>query len=403
MQQTTDPFDRLKGLAFRRGWIPAALPIVVLAAVVITETLLQPSAVKPFFGDAFNSGIVIALSAAGPLTLGYSLLRSVRRLSPLKSRVKEVAWPLRGPALMLDNGLAVSLLGGRLMSLSLLLGLDGSVLLLPVKEALRWTTVRRTRRVATVIPGSVHSPIGSELEALRARLGVRLSVAMVREPRRTLSSPSNARWIATLTASNGFFPPNIGRFAAELDGIEDFLKRLVRPYMNRAVPTNGDNGRGETIPLDTGMPKAARPGEQLVGVGLWTRFRGTAAGFQRMVALTLLLATTTVLGGLFLPGLMGLVDLIVLISGGGLIGASARTRRDGFAGGLIFGLAGTFLGSLILLPLEAGLQGGGILMIGVGFLLGFAGGLVLGFIEGLFAGVAGYVGARLAKKPIRAP
>ena len=41
-------------------------------------------------------------------------------------------------------------------------------------------------------------------------------------------------------------------------------------------------------------------------------------------------------------------------------------------------------------------------MIGVGLLAGFAGGLILGFIEGLFGAVAGYVGARLAKKPIRA-
>jgi hypothetical protein len=34
--------------------------------------------------------------------------------------------------------------------------------------------------------------------------------------------------------------------------------------------------------------------------------------------------------------------------------------------------------------------------------VGFAGGLVLGFIYGLFGGIAGYVGARLTKKPIRA-
>jgi hypothetical protein len=118
--------------------------------------------------------------------------------------------------------------------------------------------------------------------------------------------------------------------------------------------------------------------------------------------LTLVLTATTVLGGLFLQSLGSVMVLIVLVLGGGLIGASARTRRDGFAGGLIFGWAGTFLGFLILLPLEAGMQGGGLLMIGVGLLVGLVGGLILGFIEGLFGGVAGYVGARLAKKPIRA-
>jgi len=121
-----------------------------------------------------------------------------------------------------------------------------------------------------------------------------------------------------------------------------------------------------------------------------------------MVGLTLLLTTTNVLGGLFFQGVAGLMVLIVVLFGGGLIGASARTRRDGFAGGLISGWAGTFFGFLILLPLEVGLQGGGLLMIGVGLLVGFAGGLILGLIYGLFGGAAGYVGARLAKKPGRA-
>jgi len=48
------------------------------------------------------------------------------------------------------------------------------------------------------------------------------------------------------------------------------------------------------------------------------------------------------------------------------------------------------------------LQGGGLLIIGIGLLAGFAAGLVVGLIYGLFGGAAGYVGARLAKKPGRA-
>ncbi|TLZ82486.1 MAG: hypothetical protein E6K05_05320 [Methanobacteriota archaeon] len=187
-----------------------------------------------------------------------------------------------------------------------------------------------------------------------------------------------------------------------MDGVENFLKRLVFPYNDAATRTTISGGGGETTPLDMGTTRVALPGERLVGVGLWKRFRATDPVFQRMVALTLVLTTTTVLGGLFFQGVGSLMVLIVLIMGGGLIGASARTRRDGFAGGLIFGWGGTFLGFLILLPLEAVLQGGGLLMIGVGLLAGFAGGLILGFIEGLFGAVAGYVGARLAKKPIRA-
>jgi hypothetical protein len=399
---SADPFDKLRSLAFRQGWIRAALPLVAFVAAVIVENMLQPSAVNQWFSNALNIGTVVAIFGPAALALLYSPLRSARRLSPLKSRVKEVALPVGGPTLMLDNGLVVSLLGGRLLLVSLLFGLDGSVLRLPVGEALRWTRVRRARRIATVVPGSAAPPFGAELEALRARLGIRLLIAMVREPRPHLSLPSNPRWIATLTASNSFSAPNIEGLARELDGVENFLQRLVRPYSDAAAPATLSSGLSETTPLNIGMTRVALPGEQLVGVGFWRRFRGTAPSFQRLAALTLVLTATTVLGGLFLQSLGSVMVLIVLVLGGGLIGASARTRRDGFAGGLIFGWAGTFLGFLILLPLEAGLQGGGLLMIGVGLLVGLVGGLILGFIEGLFGGVAGYVGARLAKKPIRA-
>src|SRR2546422_666146 len=399
-QPASDPFDRLKRLAFRRGWIPTALPIVAFLAVVIAETLLQPSAVNQWFTNPINMGTLFAFFAAAAFALRYSPFRSVRRLSPLKSRVKEVALPLGGPTLVLDNGLVVSLLGGRFLLLSLPFGLDGSVLTVPVEEAPRWTRFRRTRRVAMVIPGLL-TPLGAELEGLRARLGVRLSFAIVREPRQQFSSPSNPRWIATLTASNTFSAPSIESLATEVDEVEVFLKHLVRPYVDAAVPGPVGSGEGESAPFDIRPASAARPGERPVGVSLWNRFRSTYPGFQRMVGLTLLLTTTNVLGGLFFPGVGSLMVLIIVISGGGLIGASARTRRDGFAGGLIFGWAGTFFGFLILLPLEAGLQGGGLLMIGIGLLAGFAGGLILGLIYGLFGGVAGYVGARLAKKPIR--
>jgi hypothetical protein len=345
---------------------------------------------------------VFVFLAAAPLTWAYSLVRSVRRLSALKSRVVETAWPLRGPVVMLEDGLVISLLGGRLVLLSLLFRPDGSVLRVPVQEALRWMTVLRTRRVATAIPGSIPSPAGPELEALRMRLGVRISFVVVREPRHQPASPANPRWIATLTASITLSAPNVGRLSEEIDSIEDFLKRLVARYAHPTLSVAVDKGRGEPTPPHTRPAEVTVPGERLVGVGLWRRFRGTYPGFQRMVALTLVLAATTALSGFFLPGFFGLAVFLVLIPGGALIGASARTRRDGFAGGLIFGWAGTFLGILIVIPLEAGLQGGGLSMVGVGLLAGFAGGLALGFIEGLFGGVAGYVGARLAKKPIRA-
>lgn len=151
-----------------------------------------------------------------------------------------------------------------------------------------------------------------------------------------------------------------------------------------------------------GTPQAVPVEERPVTVSFWRRFRRTVPSLQRMAALTLVLTTTVVLGGLLLNGFMSLFILIVLIAGGGLVGASAKTRKDGFAGGLIFGWAGAWLGVLILVPVEAALQGGGFVDIGVGLLAGFVAGLILGCLLGLVGGVAGYVVARLAKKPTRA-
>src|SRR5439155_8538601 len=302
---------------FRRGWTPAALPIVAFLAVIIAETLLEPSAVNQLFSNPLNIGTLVAFFVAAAFALRYSPFRSVRRLSPLKSRVKEVALPLGGPTLVLDNGLVVSLLGGRFLLLSSPFGLDGSVLTVPVEEAHRWTRSRRTRRVAMVIPGSL-TPLGAELEGLRARLGVRLALAIVREPRQRFSSPSNPRWIATLTASNTFSAPSIERLAMEVDEVEVLLKHLVRPYVAATVPGPVGIGQGEPAPFDIGPASAARPGERPAGVGIWRRFRGTYPGFQRMVALTLVLTTTTVLGGLFFQSVTGLLVLIIVIFGGGL-------------------------------------------------------------------------------------
>src|SRR5690349_7557841 len=107
-QRTSDSFERLKRLALRRGWIPAVLPVVAFAILVITAALLQPSAANPFFSNVWDLAAVFVLLAAGPLTWAYSLVRSVRRLSALKSRVVETAWPLRGPVVMLEDGLVIS-------------------------------------------------------------------------------------------------------------------------------------------------------------------------------------------------------------------------------------------------------------------------------------------------------
>jgi hypothetical protein len=389
-------------MVIRRGWIPASVPIAAFVSVVTAEAFLLLPAWDQWPGRVLANGIVLGLLVVFALILEYSQLRIVRRLDPLKARVKEVALPLRGPTLMLDNGL-ILVFSRTVVFITLLLGPNGSVVRPHFDEALRWTHARGTQRVAIIIPGAVVSPDSAELGALRTRLGVRLLVSMVREPRKQVDFASNPRWIVTLTAFRYFSVPNIERLAAELDAVESLLKRLVRPYMPSDVPTKPAQGL-EAQPTSSrmGVEGAAPAGARPVDAGIWRRFRRTAPAFQQMVALILGLAAATVIGQLFSDGLTFILILIVLVAGGGRIGFSARTRRDGFAGGLIFGWAGWFLGLIIVGPLEAGLQGGGLLGIGLSLLAGFVVGLVYGFVMGLIGGAAGYLFARLARKPVHA-
>ena len=373
-------------MARRRGWIPSALAIAALVPVIADQVIFSPQRAAPspdyIFIDAFvGFAIVFALFS------GYSAMRSADRLSPLRGRLKEVAFAAFRPILLLDNGIVVSS-ARTTMFTTLLIAPDGSVLRPHAKEALRWKGLRGTRRVAMIFPGATASPDAAELQALGSRIGARMTGVVVREPKQQFLDAPNPRWIVTLLLFSPIFsPPNVERFTIELDAIEAFLRRVVRPSLPIAGPTPSVAGAA---------PSVVRP----TTVGFWNRFRRTAPAFQRLVGLTLLLSAVVVIGEA-LQGLAALLILMVLLGGGGLIGTSARTRRDGFAGGLIFGWAGWFLGILVWFPVTAGLQSG-LLGVGVGILVGLVAGFFFGIVTGLIGGTAGYVGARLAKRPVRA-
>jgi hypothetical protein len=110
-------------------------------------------------------------------------------------------------------------------------------------------------------------------------------------------------------------------------------------------------------------------------------------------------AVVTIVSSLFLPAEGLLLVVSVVIAGSGLTGSRAYTRADGFGGGLILAGAGFFLGFLISVPLTAALQGSGPLIVGFAVVAAVVFGFLYGLFFALLGGIAGYIGARLAKKP----
>jgi hypothetical protein len=110
-------------------------------------------------------------------------------------------------------------------------------------------------------------------------------------------------------------------------------------------------------------------------------------------------AAVTIVSSLFPPAVRFLLIVAVVITGSGLTGSRAYTRADGFGGGLILAGVGFFLGFLISVPLMAALQGSGPLIIGFAVVVAIVFGLLYGLFFALIGGIAGYIGARLAKKP----
>jgi hypothetical protein len=131
----------------------------------------------------------------------------------------------------------------------------------------------------------------------------------------------------------------------------------------------------------------------------WIQFRRAPHAVQLLAGSGLAVAVVTIVSSLFLPAEGFLLIVVVVIAGSGLTGSRAYTRADGFAGGLILAGAGFFLGFLISVPLTAALQGSGPLIIGFAVVVAIVFGLLYGLFFALVGGVAGYIGARLAKKP----
>jgi hypothetical protein len=131
----------------------------------------------------------------------------------------------------------------------------------------------------------------------------------------------------------------------------------------------------------------------LIAFSQW--IHSTALSFQRLAVGSLCLAAAVVATNLALSDIKGFfLQIPVMIVGGIWIGRATKTRKDGFAGGLLFGWGGYWLGLLILFQIESALQSGGVLGALLGLLAGFLAGLFVGAVPGIVGGFAGYVGAR---------
>ena len=132
----------------------------------------------------------------------------------------------------------------------------------------------------------------------------------------------------------------------------------------------------------------------------WIQFRRAPGPVHLLAGSALAVAVVTGVSGLFPPAVAFLLIVVVVIAGSVLIGVSARTKADGFAGGLMLSWAGFFLGFLISVPVRAALQpGSGVLIIGFAVLVAIVFGLLYGLFFAIVGGSVGYIAARLAKKP----
>lgn len=122
----------------------------------------------------------------------------------------------------------------------------------------------------------------------------------------------------------------------------------------------------------------------------------------RMHKWPLLLAVTTfpiaVLVGVATATMNGWVGVAIYPSAfllGAFFGVWTSTVRDGFAGGLIAGWAGFFLGTLVGVPIQYLLNpDAGWVGFALALVVGVVVGAVLGILLGLVAGLGGALGAK---------
>lgn len=247
----SDPLRRLERGVRRRAWLAPAVPAVLFAAFVAIMTVLQTPTSDQLVSYAANIGSVFVLLLAFGLVMQYLAARSIRRFTPLASRVKEAGLSPRGPSLMLDNGLLVSFfLSGAFVTG--FFGPDGSALHPRLGEALRWTGPRRLKfvrmvRVPSMGPAraraGLEAPLASlgppearaGLEALVTPLDVGFAIATAHESRAPPGELGGPRWVVAVNLFRQFGGPRVDLLASHVDDFEPFMKGFLQPALTGAA------------------------------------------------------------------------------------------------------------------------------------------------------------------------
>ncbi len=232
--RTSDPLKHLERQARRRAWLALAVPTATFATFVIIMTILQPPATDQLISYALNIGSIFVLLLAFGLLMQYLAGRGIRRLAPLTPRVKEAGLPMRGPSLLLDNGLLVCCFQSGIF-LTRFFGADGSPIHLVLDEALRWTRPRRLKFVRMVRSRTGPPAPRAELEALLARLGVGHAIATVHGARAPAGEVGGPRWVVSVNLFRLFGGPKLDRLASYMDEVVAFIEAFIRPALTGAA------------------------------------------------------------------------------------------------------------------------------------------------------------------------
>ena len=226
------PLRHLERIVRRRARVVGGGLTLGVIALVVAGTILQPPRWDQLISFALNIGFVFVLVAAFAWMLDYLGRRWVRQLAPLGPYVNEASLPLRGPTLLMKNGLLMSFYLGAAF-VTIFFTVDGALRFTRLNQAVRWTEPGRMRRVATVRDVSGPPDVRSELAALQAGIGAFFSVAVVQEPQVPNSGELGPRWIVSATFVGSRPRIVVAWLEAEQDRIVSFLQRVLRSYTQR--------------------------------------------------------------------------------------------------------------------------------------------------------------------------
>lgn len=230
-----DPMTLLERKARRRAWLAPGALAALLGAFVVVMTILQPPAPDQLVSYALNLGSLFVLLLAFGLLLQYLAGRGIRRFAPLGPRVQEADMPLRGPSLMLDNGLLVCFFQSNAF-LTMFFAADGTALHPRLRDALLWTGPRRLKYIKMVRSRTGPPEPRAELDALVMRLGVGAAIATIHRGKGPTGEPEGPRWVVTFNMFRLFGGPKLDQLAPHLDEVEAFMRGFLRPALGGATP-----------------------------------------------------------------------------------------------------------------------------------------------------------------------